>query len=87
MFDTVIPTERLDNRGSTSSKTQQNVSGLQVLSHVGFQVSEEGAEDPAGPVVDMVPLKFVVNRPFFFAVVEENSNAILLLGRITNPSL
>ncbi|XP_048862425.1 angiotensinogen [Brienomyrus brachyistius] len=59
----------------------------QVLSHVGFQVSEEGEEDPAGPVVDMVPKKFVVDRPFFFAVVEENSDAILLLGRISNPSL
>ncbi|TNN63358.1 Angiotensinogen [Liparis tanakae] len=34
-----------------------------------------------------VPLKLSINRPFFFSVIEGDSSAILMLGKITNPTL
>lgn len=42
----------------------------------------EGSAQAAGS-----PLKVSFNRPFFFCVSEANSNAILLLGKITDPTL
>ncbi|XP_077469011.1 angiotensinogen [Stigmatopora argus] len=44
--------------------------------------SEQDKMEPTG-----VPLKLSINRPFLFFVVENESNAILMLGKITNPTL
>ncbi|KAM9809053.1 angiotensinogen [Syngnathus typhle] len=44
-------------------------------------VSQDKAEE-AG-----VAVKVALNRPFFFSVVERESNAILMLGKIINPTL
>lgn len=52
-----------------------------------FEMSEEGAEAPKKIPEVGVPLKLSINRPFFFSVIEGDSNAILLLGKITNPLL
>ncbi|XP_022619392.1 angiotensinogen [Seriola dumerili] len=52
-----------------------------------FEMSEEGAE-PQDKIQEAgVPLKLSINRPFFFSVIEGDSNAILMLGKITNPTL
>lgn len=59
----------------------------QVINKVIFEMSEEGTEvqeDVEGP---SSPLKLSFNRPFFFCVSEANSNAILMLGKITNPTV
>ncbi|GAA6229650.1 angiotensinogen [Lates japonicus] len=52
-----------------------------------FEMSEEGAE-PQDKIQEAgIPLKLSINRPFFFSVIEGESNAILMLGKITNPTL
>ncbi|XP_059214915.1 angiotensinogen [Centropristis striata] len=52
-----------------------------------FEMSEEGAE-PQDKIQEAgIPLKLTINRPFFFSVIEGDSNAILMLGKITNPTL
>lgn len=48
-------------------------------------MSEEGAEPQDQTQEEGVPLKLSINRPFFFSVVEGNSNSILMLGKIINP--
>lgn len=55
-----------------------------MVSKVVFEMSE-GAEVLEKTAEESVPLKLSLNRPFFFAVIEGQSNAILLLGKITNP--
>nr|XP_020454158.1 angiotensinogen isoform X2 [Monopterus albus] len=52
-----------------------------------FEMSEEGAEDQDKIQEAGVPLSLSINRPFFFSVIEGYSNAILMLGKITNPTL
>lgn len=57
------------------------------VNKVAFEMSEEGAE-PQDLVQEAgVPLKLSINRPFFFSVIEGDSNAILMMGKITNPTL
>ncbi|XP_024119699.1 angiotensinogen [Oryzias melastigma] len=53
---------------------------------VRLDLSEEGAEPEDEKEAADVPLRLSFNRPFFFSVIEGYNNAILLLGRITNPS-
>lgn len=48
---------------------------------------EDGAEPQDVIQQAGVPLTLSINRPYFFYVVEGESNAILLLGKITNPTL
>ncbi|KAM9345219.1 angiotensinogen [Symphorus nematophorus] len=58
-----------------------------VVNKVMFEMSEEGAE-PQDKIQEAgIPLKLSINRPFFFSVVEGDSNAILMLGKIINPTL
>uniref|UniRef100_A0A8C7ZAQ3 Angiotensinogen n=1 Tax=Oryzias sinensis TaxID=183150 RepID=A0A8C7ZAQ3_9TELE len=54
---------------------------------VRFDMSEEGAEPQDVKQAAGVPLRLSFNRPFFFSVIEGYNNAILLLGKITNPLL
>ncbi|TMS04766.1 Alpha-1-antitrypsin-like protein [Larimichthys crocea] len=57
------------------------------INKVVFEMSEEGAE-PQDKIQEAgIPLKLSINRPFFFSVIEGTSNAILMLGKITNPTL
>lgn len=60
---------------------------LQVFSKVVFEMSEEGSQVPEKTEDGGVPLKLTVNRPFLFAIIEGNSNAILMLGKIMNPAV
>jgi serpin B len=57
-----------------------------------IKVEEEGTEAAAATSVGMVvtsigfgPLQFRVDRPFFFAIAEEKTGAILFSGKIENP--
>lgn len=68
------------------SLTDLSVSS-QAINKVVFEMSEEGAE-PQDKIQEAgIPLKLSINRPFFFSVIEGTSNAILMLGKITNPTL
>ncbi|KAL0177922.1 hypothetical protein M9458_026816, partial [Cirrhinus mrigala] len=51
-----------------------------------FEMTEGGSEVQNRTENGSVPHKVTVNRPFFFAIVEGNSNAILMLGKIVNPT-
>lgn len=59
----------------------------QAVNIVLFEMSEEGAEPQDNIQEAGVPLKLSINRPFFFSVIKEYSNVILMLGKITNPTL
>lgn len=56
-------------------------------SKVVFEMSEEGSQVSNKTEDGRVPLKVTVNRPFLFAIIEGNSNAILMLGKIMNPAV
>lgn len=58
----------------------------QVVSKVTFEMSEEGEAQEKVQEAG-IPLKLSLNRPFLFAVMEGHSSAILMLGKITNPTL
>ena len=47
----------------------------------------EGAEQQDNNQEAGIPLKLSVNRPFFFTVIEGDSSAILMLGKIIKPTL
>lgn len=64
-----------------------SVSPLQVVSKVMLEMSEEGEEAQEKVQEAGIPLKLSLNRPFLFAVMEGHSSAILMLGKITNPTL
>ncbi|XP_069548947.1 angiotensinogen [Brachyistius frenatus] len=58
-----------------------------VINKVLFEMSEEGAEPQDKKQEAGVPLKLSINRPFFFSVIEGDSNSIFMLGKIVNPAL
>ncbi|GFZ98625.1 serpin family protein [Okeania sp. KiyG1] len=79
------------NSGADFSKMLSNSSGLYIdeVKHKTFvEVNEKGTEAAAvtsvagfrGP-----PSEMLVNRPFFFAIRDNQSGTILFMGEITNP--
>ncbi|XP_062852329.1 angiotensinogen [Trichomycterus rosablanca] len=67
--------------------TKKNFTVDKVINKVQFEMSEAGAEVQNQTRDDRDPLKVTVNRPFLFAIVEGNSNTILMLGKILNPAV
>ncbi|XP_061693117.1 angiotensinogen isoform X2 [Syngnathoides biaculeatus] len=58
------------------------------ITKVSFEMSEESAPSPdKADEAAGAPLKMSVDRPFLFFVLEGESDAILMLGKITNPTL
>ncbi|XP_072292757.1 angiotensinogen [Eucyclogobius newberryi] len=57
------------------------------LNKVMFVMSDEGNEAQAKTQEGGIPLKLTINRPFFFSIVEGDSGAILMVGKVTNPTL
>lgn len=57
------------------------------INKVVFEMSEEGAKPEDVKEQAGIPVKLIINRPFFFSVFEGDSNAILMLGKIINPTL
>ncbi|XP_041108742.1 angiotensinogen isoform X2 [Polyodon spathula] len=71
----------------TKLSNKEHLTIDKVLNKVIFEVTEEGSENHTESRDSIpTPLELKINKPFFFAVVEGNSDALLLLGRITNPS-
>uniref|UniRef100_A0A8C1P1N6 Angiotensinogen n=1 Tax=Cyprinus carpio TaxID=7962 RepID=A0A8C1P1N6_CYPCA len=66
--------------------SKENFTVDKVLNKVVFEMTEGGSEVQNRTEDETVPHKITVNRPFFFAIVEGNSNAILMLGKIVNPT-
>jgi serpin B len=69
-----------------------------VLHRATIDVAEEGAEAAAAtavvfglrsimPVERPEPVPFIVDRPFLFYLVDDQTNAVLFRGRISNPLL
>ncbi len=66
---------------------------IDYVKHKSFvEVNEKGTEAAAATVVgidrtsfDMNIIQFQVNRPFIFAIVETESNAITFLGKVSEP--
>lgn len=58
-----------------------------------IKVDERGTEAAAATSIGMVatsmplhrPVEVTVNRPFLYAIIEENTETILFLGSVTNP--
>lgn len=50
-----------------------------------IEIGEEGAEQPAKPGEAIEGFNFVANRPFIYAVVDDNTKAILLIGIFNKP--
>ncbi|CAK6953083.1 angiotensinogen [Scomber scombrus] len=58
------------------SKVLFEMSAEEVGPHEGAELQDKVQEEG-------IPLKLSINRPFLFSVIEGNSNAILILGKIT----
>ena len=57
-----------------------------------MEVNEEGTEAAAvtggemiGSSGEPIVIDFIANRPFFYAIKEKSTNAILFMGKVTNP--
>lgn len=62
----------------------------QVLHKAVLEVDEVGTTAAAATTVGItsysLPTFFMVNRPFFFFIYHEDTNSILFMGRVTNPT-
>lgn len=76
-----------------SGISDQPVSISEVMHKAAIDVDEKGTEATAATslaksfttLVDDKPFNLVVNRPFIFAIEEKKSNAMLFVGKISNP--
>nr|AAH95585.1 Angiotensinogen [Danio rerio] len=66
--------------------SKENFTVDKVLNKVVFEMTEGRSEVQNRTDDGRAPHKVTFNRPFFFAVLEGNSNAILMLGKIINPT-
>ncbi|KAK7140156.1 hypothetical protein R3I94_012686 [Phoxinus phoxinus] len=66
--------------------SKENFTVDKVLNKVVFEMAEGGSAVQNRTEDGRVPHKVMVNQPFFFAIVEGNSNAILMLGKMINPT-
>ncbi|KAG9344336.1 hypothetical protein JZ751_011005, partial [Albula glossodonta] len=82
LSDMRLPTLLGEGADFSQISRKENFTVGKVLSKVVFETSEEGAEEEDKPQAEETVVKLMVNRPFCFAIVEGNSDAILLLGRI-----
>ncbi|PWA25594.1 hypothetical protein CCH79_00001780 [Gambusia affinis] len=57
------------------------------MNNVMFEMSGEAAEPQARTTEAGVAVRLSINRPFFFSIIEEHYESILLLGKISNPTL
>ncbi|TRY96030.1 hypothetical protein DNTS_016547 [Danionella cerebrum] len=66
--------------------SKENFTVNKVLNKVMFEMTDGESELPNINDDGRVAHKVSINRPFIFAVVEENSNAIVMIGKINNPT-
>nr|XP_055027134.1 angiotensinogen [Misgurnus anguillicaudatus] len=67
--------------------SKENFTVDQVFNKDVLEVTEEGSEVFQRDAQTSHDRVLTFNRPFFFAVVEGNTNAILMLGKIANPTI
>lgn len=74
-----------------SSMTQDRVDRIEALTEVVFEIDEEGSKGAAA--VAMVAARgggggkvFRANRPFYFAVVDHQTQTVLFSGKVEDPS-
>lgn len=82
-----------DFTGMFSTPPEDNV----YINHVEHQacitVNEEGTEAAAATIDDLddlsddEPIRMIVNRPFYFAIRDNQSRTVLFMGIVVNPSL
>jgi len=72
---------------------EQNIYIKDVAQKAFVQVNEEGTEAAAVTKVQVVntsmppkPLEFIVNRPFFFLIVDRENGLILFMGAVYDPA-
>lgn len=80
-----------------SKMTPSNNLSISEVFHKAFiEIDEQGTEAAAATAVVMVltssasggrpkPIEFIANRPFLFYIVDDETKAILFMGRIMNP--
>lgn len=84
------------NRANFSNMATSNNLAISEVFHKAFvQVDEEGTEAAAATAVVVVltstnapepkPIQFRANRPFLFYIIDDETQAILFMGRITEP--
>ena len=85
-------------KGANFSKMIEEADPLwisKVLQKTFLEVNEKGTEAAAATVIEVVtesaavevnpPFYMEVNRPFFFAITDEETGVILFMGAIENP--
>lgn len=55
-----------------------------------IEVDEVGTTAAAATATGIIPYalpkRFTINRPFFFFIYHEETNALLFMGRVINPT-
>ncbi|MCP3135979.1 serpin family protein [Pyxidicoccus xibeiensis] len=74
-----------------SGMTKEEALAIQSAEHKAFvAVDEKGTEAAAATAIGMVPVsmppELVVDRPFLFLIEDVDTQAVLFMGRIVNPS-
>lgn len=63
---------------------------LQVLHKAVIEVDEIGTTAAAATTIGIIPYSlprtFTVNRPFFFFIYHEETNCLLFMGRVIDPT-
>ncbi|XP_043999695.1 protein Z-dependent protease inhibitor [Gambusia affinis] len=80
--------------GSSANLTRLSIEpGLkisEVLHKAVVEVDETGTTAAASTTIGIIPYSlprmFVINRPFFFFIYHEDTNCLLFMGRVINPS-
>ncbi|MFW6238318.1 MAG: serpin family protein [Halanaerobiales bacterium] len=69
--------------------SQNNFAVSDALHSAVIKVDEEGTEAAGATVIEMIetaePPQFIADRPFLYFVIEEESEAIIFMGRYTGP--
>ncbi len=94
-MDIAFDWDRADFRGMSSSKDRNPGIYISKVMHKGFiAVGEKGTEAAAATGVVMgttsMPLEpelsVVLNRPFFYAIRDDVTGAVLFMGTVVDPS-
>ncbi|XP_051469373.1 angiotensinogen isoform X2 [Apus apus] len=87
LADMELPT--LLGKGADLSKiSDSDLTVGKVINKAFFKLTSDGTDqtdDPTAQKEDLMFLEVTLNKPFLLAVFEEKSQAILFLGRVTNP--
>uniref|UniRef100_A0A1Y9J060 Serpin domain-containing protein n=1 Tax=Anopheles quadriannulatus TaxID=34691 RepID=A0A1Y9J060_ANOQN len=76
------------------STTKNEVQVSKMLQKAGIEINEKGTLAFAATEIQLVnkfgydgePIVFEANRPFLFYILDEETNAILFVGKVTDPS-